>query len=824
MTRLRLILWTLLTLLSVSLSAQTTRIRGRVLDASSGSGIPYAIVYFDGTLIGTSCDPSGAFIIDAAEGTGVYTLTAEASGYENRTLEIEPGKETSLEFRLLRTGEKDEISFPDSRYVRSILYYVDRNRSRHDPEKKPAWQARIYSKVEMAIADADHFLGRKIEKKRMDLVPEYIDTTGFKGRIPVLMSEAILHRYYSQDPSVDKEVFEASRVSGLDQQNILRQFTGTSALRMNFYRDMIPVFNLSVPSPASASNSLFYHYTLVDSLYIDGRKTYTIHFEPRKLITSPTLDGELDIDAEDNAIRGVRARLSKNANVNWIRLLSVTSENERREDGTWFYKRENLFLDATAQVTGSWSVAAVQGLRNLEYTDVTYGPFPDMESLSGGDKVAIGEQPERDDAYWASARPEPLTPREESIFVAAERFKEGKGFKTLSAIGSMFVTGFLESKKLGVGYGPWEKTVTFSDMEGLRLQAGFRTTKEFSTKVRLWGDVAYGFGDHLPKWFAASEFFFGDNKVRTSRFLLSTGQDYERLGRGSGVFTERNIINSLLARGGFAKQSLMRYTIVEYDHEFSPSINTILNFKHFRIFSNQEVPLIRPDGTLADSFSANQIHLNGRFSWDERVNRGYFEKTYIFTRYPIVSVDLLAGIKGITQDDFSFYRGELTVDWRVPVGVLGYGNLHINGGAILGSVPYPLLKLHEGNETYFLDKTGFSLMNYYEYASDRWVTALYEHNFNGLVLGNLPLIKRLNLREVVTFRGAWGTLTEQNRSQAPYLLPEGMSSLEQPYIEAGVGVTNIFRMLRVDCFWRLTHRTERPDRNFAVTLGLDLEF
>ena len=104
------------------------------------------------------------------------------------------------------------------------------------------------------------------------------------------------------------------------------------------------------------------------------------------------------------------------------------------------------------------------------------------------------------------------------------------------------------------------------------------------------------------------------------------------------------------------------------------------------------------------------------------------------------------------------------------------------------------------------------------------MTAFYEHNFNGLVLGNLPLIKRLNLREVVTFRGAWGTLSEQNRNQAPFLLPEGMTSLEKPYAEVGVGITNIFRMLRVDCFWRLTHRTERPDRNFAVTLGLDLEF
>ena len=40
-------------------------------------------------------------------------------------------------------------------------------------------------------------------------------------------------------------------------------------------------------------------------------------------------------------------------------------------------------------------------------------------------------------------------------------------------------------------------------------------------------------------------------------------------------------------------------------------------------------------------------------------------------------------------------------------------------------------------------------------------------------------------------------------------------------MEAGVGIANIFRMLRVDCFWKLTHRT---GRDFAVNIGLDLDF
>jgi hypothetical protein len=112
-------------------------------------------------------------------------------------------------------------------------------------------------------------------------------------------------------------------------------------------------------------------------------------------------------------------------------------------------------------------------------------------------------------------------------------------------------------------------------------------------------------------------------------------------------------------------------------------------------------------------------------------------------------------------------------------------------------------------------------MNFYEFGSDRWVTGFYEHNFNGLLLGIVPLVKRLDLREVVTVRGAWGTLSDQNRVQAPFLLMDGLQSLETPYVEAGVGIANIFHLLRVDCFWKLTHRN---GRDFAVNVGLDIDF
>ena len=451
-----------------------------------------------------------------------------------------------------------------------------------------------------------------------------------------------------------------------------------------------------------------------------------------------------------------------------------------------------------------------------------------MEEMAGGDKVQVGESPDKEEAWWTDIRPQALTKREEAIFTTVERLKARSSFKWLSALGNMFATGYLENTDIGIGYGPWERTVTYNGTEGVRVQLGGHTTKEFSRKVRFSAFGGYGFQDKLWKWGGATEFMLGDNQKRTNKLTVSASKDYESLGRGSGVFTEKNIVNSLLAPGGFDKQGMVLKAQVMHEYEFNPSFNSTLTLQHLRIYANPDIPLIRPDGTEAGSFSTNQIHWTGRFSWDERINRGVFDKAYIFTRYPIISVDLLGGIKGITSDDCSFFRGELTMDWRIPAGVIGFGRFHLNGGAILGSVPYPLLKLHEGNQSQLFgspvvklsDRTAFSMMNYYEFGSDRWLTGFYEHNFNGLLLGILPLIKRLDLREVVSVRGAWGTISEKNRAGAPFLLMPGLSSLEMPYIEAGVGVANIFHLFRVDCMWKLTHRN---GRDFAVCIGLDID-
>ncbi len=50
--------------------------------------------------------------------------------------------------------------------------------------------------------------------------------------------------------------------------------------------------------------------------------------------------------------------------------------------------------------------------------------------------------------------------------------------------------------------------------------------------------------------------------------------------------------------------------------------------------------MVRPDGSDINSIGMNMLRMTNRFSWDETVTRGVFEKLYVATKYPIIIVDL----------------------------------------------------------------------------------------------------------------------------------------------------------------------------------------
>ena len=434
-----------------------------------------------------------------------------------------------------------------------------------------------------------------------------------------------------------------------------------------------------------------------------------------------------------------------------------------------------------------------------------------------------------DEEYWASIRPYPLSEKEQGIYDMVDSVKNVPLYKGAEKLVDMFSNGFYNFKYVGLG--PYNSVYSFNDLEGTRLQMGFRTTKDLSRRFRLMGYAAYGLSDELWKGGVSTEFMIGHMPQR--KLVLSYKHDMLPLGSSAFGFGNGDVVTSILAKKGGRKMSMINDFSVSYQHEWSQGFNMTTGLQRREIFPSRVVPMLRPDGTEFESVAFDQALLQLRFSKDEIVTRGVFDKHYVFSSYPVVTINLAAAMQGVGRNEYTFFRPELRLQYTLLTAPLGSSSISLNAGTIVGKVPYPLLKIYEGNETYRIRSKAFSCMDYYEFASDTWTTLFWEHDFRGFFLGKIPLIKKLKLREIVLVRAAYGTLRDENNGilgdpafGSDMVFPEGMNKLNTPYVEAGVGISNIFKIMRVDAVWRLTHRDKMVDgvsvphpNRFVVNLG-----
>lgn len=827
-------------LLATGLHAQPTRIRGQVTNAETGEGIPFCGMFFKGTTTGVSTDLDGYYEIETRDDVPA-TFCASILGYEEQETEVSLHSYQVIDFRLkavVSSLDAAVVKADDSR-MRWILAQIDSRRKYNDPERRKTYQCDIYTKMELDLTNAESQIRSKAFRKKFGFIFEYMDTSVISGQpyLPFMISETKSRRYHKDDPVVDKEVIEASRISGLDNIETAAQFTGNMHLKTNFYQDYINAFNVEIPSPLNPGGFSFYDYYLIDSLDIGGRNTWMIRFHPRKSVSTPVFDGEMQIDEQDFALRKIRARLKKGSNVNWIRDLVIDNENVLVGDSTWFYGNDKMYVDFSVTMRDSSKMVSVLGRREMSYDHPEFDAPLRKEIAAKGDNVMVHKDAgDKDDAYWAAARPYSLSERERGIYEMVDSVKNVPIYRDIYTVISTAVVGYFEVGK--IGYGPVGRLYSFNSLEGSRFQLGLRTTAMFDKKLRLAGYVAYGCKDEKFKGMGSVEYVF--NNQPTRKITVSCRRDLVQLGKGSSSLGENNLISSILTKPGSNRKSPINEYSICYEHEWSPGVNNSFLLEHRRIYGNELVPMVTPGGEQRQSVAATIPHWRTRLSWDETVTRGRFTKNYVHTDYPVVTTDISGSVSGMARNDYSYFRGEVTVDYRLPLPPMGHSQFRFNGGRIIGAVPYPMLKLHEGNGTYFYDPTSFTCMDFYEFASDTWASLFWQHNFNGYFLGKIPLLRRAQMREVLTLKAAYGTLSERNNGirgdgsgqDAVLLFPEGMSMLNKPYVEMGVGVTNIFRLLRFDATWRLTHRykeSETGERSktphrFALTFGVELKF
>lgn len=810
--------------------AQSTRVKGRVTDAKTGEVLPLVNIFFKGTTIGKTTDFDGEYYLETRE--DVSELQASFVGYIAKTVSVNKGAFNAIDFRLEpQSFDLDEVKVtPGENPAHAILRQVRKNKSRNDPRRIPEYFCNTYTKMELDLTNIKPGFKNKKLQKNFGFVFEHMDTSVITGKafLPVMISEAAADYYFRKSPSLSREIVKASRISGIQEDYTLAQFTGHLHVNVNLYDNYIDIFEVRFASPLSEHGLLYYKYFLVDSLDINGRKTYKIRFHP-KAFSTPVLDGEVQIDSASWALESAHMKMMKGLNINWIRHLVIENKNQLLDDTVWFPQQERLFADFSIVMSDSSKVMSFLGHRQIDYSNVDLSPKIPKEVLKMDNNVVIRKDVlKNDDAFWDTVRPYALSQQEKAIYGMVDSIKNVPLYQNIYTIVTTILGGYYDTKY--VGFGPYFKLLSFNEQEGVRFQLGMKTTTDFSKKIRFFGHGAYGTKDR--RWKGEGGFNYSFNDLPTSQLTMSYKHDVVQLGAGMNAFSEGNILSSIFSRGDNDRLSMVNQFNVRFEKEWWHGFSNTFEGQMRSVFSCDDVPFIKPDGEIMPSIQSTLLRLNTRLSWNEVLIRKEFDKFSMGSDYPIVGIDLAAGVKGLFRNDYEFYRVVASINYDFPISPFGKSKMVLTGGKIFGKVPYPLLKLHEGNATYFYDPYAFSCMNYYEFASDQWLAFFWEHHFKGFFLGKIPLMKRLKWREVFIFKGLIGTLADKNNgslidTKAILLFPAGMSSVSKPYFEAGVGIENIFRLFRIDAIWRLTHRESRPGQkvqNFAVNFSVYLNF
>lgn len=827
--------------------AQTTKVKGTVKDASTGEPLPFVNIWFPGTTVGVTTDFDGYYSIETRQNVP-STIKAEILGYEGKEGKITIGGYTELNFTLKpQSVMLNAVTVKaDDRKIKAFMGKVFDRKRYNNPDNRESSQYKVYTKMELDIANIDPFLKTKLLKKNFGFVEEYMDTSAISGipYLPIMISESNARYYKRKNPPLSREVIDASRISGVEEDYSLAQFTGHLHANVNLYDNYIDIFYVKFASPLNEHGFMYYNYYLVDSLQIDGRKSYKLRFHP-KMKSAPVLDGEFTIDSTTMALKEAHVKMIKGLNVNWVRDMAIDVENQLVNDSTWFNKREKLYVDFSVTMSDSSKLVSFLGHREVNYSNVVLdAPIP-ADILKHNTNVVIKEDVlQNDPAYWEKERPFALSQREQNIYNMVDSIKNVPVYNTLYNIVSTFVGGYYEFDNIEIG--PYYKLFSFNNLEGARFQFGARTTHNLSKKFRMGGYLAYGTKDEAFKGGGTFEYIF--SKQPTRKFIASFKRDALQLGASDDAFTEGNILGSLLSKGNSQRLSMVNRGNITYEHEWTDGITTALFAETNKIFSSKYVEMYTPDSIPVSGVRSAAIGFGARLSWNEMVNRDHFDKIYLGSDYPVITADFRMGIKDAWKGSYEFYRGEIGINYDLAIPPLGTSYFRFKTGKIWGKVPYPLLKLHEGNGTYVNSPNAFACLDFYEFASDTWAQLFYEHNFKGFFLGKIPLLKRLKWREVVSFRGVVGSLSDKNNGSqkyiyehtnpttgqlesgvaVPYLLfPAGMSGVNKPYFEAGVGITNIFRIFRVDSYWRLNHRHNylgHENTSWVINFGIELKF
>lgn len=798
-----------------------------VRDIHSDEAIPFATLQFNKSGFGKLTDSSGKFNFSLNKWLG-DTLIITYAGFETKKIKLDTSLILIDLTILLERGKPVNEVLVKTKFNRGLMLWkkIVRNKNTNNPARFQNYSYELYNKLQV---DINNFNREKYEKgslppKPLKFILNNIDTTTEeKPILPLYLTETISDFYYQSDPKKSKEIVKANKTLGIENQSFSK-FLGGMYLNLNVYDNFISIFNLEFASPISDNGDYYYNYRVPDTQYIGGKRFFHLTFQPKRKGENTFL-GDAWIEDSSFAIQKMNLLISPDANVNFIEKLSLVQEFQKIDQVTWFPVKNkfiaNFYLVNKDNLNFIGRKTATY--KNIVLNDSKTQQLLDAEKLK--ETIVLPTDAKKPDSFWIANRHEELNTNEKKIYATLDTIMKLPAFKKWLETIYFFALGY---KNIGnYEIGPWFNWITANRYEGFRTRFDLGTNTKFSKKVFLHGYLAYGFNDKKMKGMFETKYMFSRNPRSYLHFTFKDDIDY-----GQTYYDEVSYDNifALAIRKNNVPLKLIKIQSFELDYfkewRNGLSITTSLNRKEFNPLINLPGKEYFTTNLGTHPFRTFEGTIKLRFAYLEKYLESSFNRVVLGSKYPVAEIRYTKAFPGVFGSTVNYSRLGFNVSDNAKLPPFGSIYWNVFAGQTFGTAPYMFLNIAPGNEIYFYNKYAFNLMNRYQFISDKYVGFLFEHTIGNGLFQLIPPARTFKLRQFWNVKYLAGSLSEKNQ-QLNFVTGHPFSKLDSgPYIEAGTGVENIFRFIRLDLIWRLSPKPfpKEGNQKFGVFGSFKINF
>lgn len=815
-------------------------LQGYVCDSISGERLEFITLCEKGTSNGTITNTDGGYSL-LLRGTG--TLVASCVGYKTKEIKANNQSRKVIiqlvpnDYQLSEVVVKPKREHyrrrgnPSVELARNVIEHKhDHPLSEHD-----YYNCERYENTTYSFNNFDGALYRGWKKKFPD-IDHYIDTA-YSGSaiLPASSDENLELIHYQKDPQRTRTVRLGQRHVGFDEMlpsDLVAKAQTECFPEVDLDDNDIYMFTNKFVNPLSKFAIAFYKFYILDTLtFDDGKRYIDLGFAPL-MPEQFGFIGHLYISTDSTFfLKKADLSIPPDINLNFVRNMHMVIEQDRLPDSTVVITRKKFESEMTAvgETTGLYAQ------REMIYSKYDFSaPTPEVQQLFDGfsPRHEAEDMMKKSEEFWAEHHVGENQPRHVQINTMLNEMRKRPFFKYSELVLTWLFKGYIPLTKKPFEdneflYGPLNTTASYNSIEGLRLRTGGLTTAALSHHWFGFGYLAYGCKDHQFKYDAKLEYSFKNCKIHSNEFpmhklVLDYKYDTNLLGQDPTTSKDNFLLS--LKRDDSEKISYERRADLTYIREFYGGFSWKLTGTWLREYSTEFAPFYRVDGAGVNSpwglrsYDLSYGTLQLRYAPHETFVQSRLDRHTINHQHPIFVLQHSYGRKGWLGADYDYQRTDFTFDKRFWMSAFGYVDIQLKAGQVWSKSPYAMLCIPNVNLGFTIQDHAFTQMNAMEFVTDRYCQWDLVYYLNGWVFNTMPIMKKLKWREIVSFRGYYGDLSDRNNPVAqlnggnrnPDLLVFPSASpvytrMKYPYMEATVGIENIFKVLRVEYVRRLNY-------------------